>query len=150
MAFATKAPQASSPDLMAILVDTGILYALADVDDDWHERARAFVETCREALVAPVTVLPEVAYLLHKRLGPRAEAAFVRSLARGELAVEALADRDLPRCLELCEAHPDMGFVDASLVAMAERRRLRTLATTDRRHFASVRPRHVEQLTLLP
>lgn len=35
------------------------------------------------------------------------------------------------------------GFVDASVVAIAERLRHGTIATTDRRHFTAIRPRHV-------
>jgi predicted nucleic acid-binding protein len=43
-----------------------------------------------------------------------------------------------------------LGLVDASIVAIAERLKVRVLATTDRRHFGAVRPRHVERFTLVP
>ena len=43
-----------------------------------------------------------------------------------------------------------LGFVDATIVAIAERLKVRTLATTDRRHFAAIRPSHVERFTLVP
>jgi len=36
------------------------------------------------------------------------------------------------------------------IVAIAERLGLSTIATTDRRHFASVRPRHVAAFRLVP
>jgi predicted nucleic acid-binding protein len=39
---------------------------------------------------------------------------------------------------------------DASIVAMAERLKVRRIATTDRRDFARVRPRHVDALELVP
>jgi predicted nucleic acid-binding protein len=39
---------------------------------------------------------------------------------------------------------------DASVVAVAERLGLTDVATSDRRHFTVVRPRHVDALTLLP
>jgi predicted nucleic acid-binding protein len=39
-----------------------------------------------------------------------------------------------------------LGFVDASIVAMAERLKLRALVTTDRRDFARVRPTHITVL----
>jgi predicted nucleic acid-binding protein len=135
---------------MPLLLDTGVLYALADADDAWHERARHCVESTRNLLLVPVTVLPEIAYLLHARLGPRAERALVASVASGELAVEGLHRTDIERCLALLDEYPEIGFVDASLVAIAERLRLRTLATTDRRHFAAIRPRHVKAFELVP
>ncbi|HLK12559.1 MAG TPA: VapC toxin family PIN domain ribonuclease [Candidatus Binatia bacterium] len=99
---------------MPLLLDTGVLYALADRDDAWHGRARAYVERSHE------------------------------------LAVEGLTTADLQRCRELVGDYPDIGFVDASVVAIAERLRLRRIATTDRRHFAQVRPRHVRAFDLVP
>lgn len=135
---------------MAVLVDTGVLYALADADDAWHERARAWLEDQTDLLIAPVTVVPEVAYLIHTRLGAAAEVAFARSLAGGELEIEGLRGADVDRCCEVMERRPELGFVDASLVAIAERLNVRALATTDRRHFSGVAPRHVRRFELLP
>jgi uncharacterized protein len=135
---------------MAILVDTGVLYALADADDGWHERSRHWLEDLRELVLAPVTVLPEVAYLLQTRLGAAVERRFVRSLATGELDVEPLEPLDIQRTLELMGRYPDLGFVDLSMVAMAERLRVTTLATTDRRHLSRVTPRHIPSFTLVP
>ncbi len=42
------------------------------------------------------------------------------------------------------------GFVDASIVAMAERLKICGILTTDRRHFAAVKPEHCKEFTLLP
>ncbi len=135
---------------MPLLLDTGILYALADADDHWHERARDFLAGSREALLVPVTVLPEVSYLLRSRLGPEVEGSFVSSLVAGELSIEPLKLVDVERAAELLTRYPQIGLVDATVVAMAERLRLRSLVTTDRRHFGMVRPAHVESFELLP
>lgn len=43
-----------------------------------------------------------------------------------------------------------LDLIDASLVAVAERLRLTTLATLNRRDFTVVRPRHAEAFELLP
>lgn len=133
-----------------VLVDTGILYALADRDDAWHPRARRLLASAKDLLLVPVTVLPEVCHLLHERLGPRAERRFLVAVAEGELTIEDLGDSDLKRGVAILERYPAIGFVDASIVAMAERLGLSTIATTDRRHFASVRPRHVAAFRLVP
>ena len=135
---------------MAILVDTGILYALADADDAWHVRARALIEDTGDLLIVPATVLPEVAYLLHTRLGPDVELAFVHSVAAGDLEVEPVGRKDLLRCAEVLRRYPMLGFVDSSVVALAERLKIRAVATTDRRHFAAVAPKHVPRFDLLP
>lgn len=46
--------------------------------------------------------------------------------------------------------YPAMGFIDASVVATAERLMIETLATTDRRHFSQVHPSHTGRFTLVP
>jgi uncharacterized protein len=135
---------------MPLLIDTGPLYALADADDNWHVRTRDFLQKERRSLMVPVTVIPEAAYLIRKRLGVSAEKRFAESLAVKEIAVENLTTADLRRCSELLEAYDFLGFVDASVVAIAERLKLHSLVTTDRRDFARVRPRHAPAFELLP
>jgi nitronate monooxygenase len=73
-----------------------------------------------------------------------------QALDAGELGVEPMAGADLKRCDEVLDRYPALGFVDASVVAMAERLGVKTLATTDRRHFGPVSPRHVPRFTLVP
>jgi hypothetical protein len=131
-------------------MDTGALYALADSDDAWHGRMREFVEGEPRVLLVPVTVLPETAYLLRSRLGPKAENLFIESVAAGELSLEGLKLPDVARSIELMMRYDFLGFVDASLVAIAERLRLAALVTTDRRDFRRVRPKHVKVFELLP
>ena len=135
---------------MAVLVDTGVLYALADADDAWHERARDWIDDTNELLIVPVTVLPEIVYLLHSRLGAPAELAFVQSAAAGELEIEPLRQQDLARSTDVMRRYPVVGFVDATIVAMAERLKIETIATTDRRHFGLVKSRHTKGYQLVP
>ena len=135
-----------------ILADAGALYALADRRDAWHERMRRFWEGDPEPWLVPASVVTEAAFLYARRLGPDAEADFVGSLAAGVFGVETLEATDYARAADLIRAYGDLplGFVDASIVAMAERFDIATLVTTDRRHFAVVRPAHVPRLRLVP
>jgi len=135
-----------------ILADTGALYALADRRDAWYERMRRYWEDNAEPWLVPVSVVTETAFLYARRLGPGAEADFVGSLAAGVFPVEVLESADYARAADLIRAYADLplGFVDASIVAMAERLDVGTLVTTDRRHFAVVRPAHVPRLRLVP
>ena len=135
---------------MSLLVDTGVLYALADRRDAWHTRVRNYLRSHPGTLLAPVTILPEVAYLLRERIGVQAEQAFALSVANGEIAVEGLARRDFVRASELMSVYEWLGFVDATLIAVAERLKMSAVATTDRRHFGAVRPAHTERFTLVP
>jgi uncharacterized protein len=135
---------------MPLLVDTGVLYALADRRDAWHERVRTYLGDHAGTLLAPVTILPEVTQLLRDRIGAHAELAFVRAIASGELAIEAVQPSDLSRAAALMDTYGDLGFVDTTVIAMAERLRVPSIATTDRRHFANVRPKHRERFVLVP
>jgi len=135
-----------------LIVDAGPLYAAAATRDRNHRRSIELLSSAPRPLVVPALVVTEVAYLLGDRIGPHAEVAFARSLERGELLVEPALDSDWPRIAELAEQYADLplGIVDASVVALAERRDLDTIATLDHRHFATVKPRHVAAFTLLP
>jgi uncharacterized protein len=135
---------------MPLLLDTGVLYALADRGDAWHARARALLSSARDPLLTPITVIPEVTYLLATRIGDHAELAFVRSLADGEIGIEPVDAIVCTRAQELMVEYPAIGFVDATLVAIAERLKLLKIATTDRRHFSAIRPRHTQHFALVP
>ena len=106
-----------------IVVDTGPLIAIADADDQDHERCVATLGAASRPLMVPTTVLTEVCYLLARELGSRAEAAFLRSSRDGAFALAQTTLADLDRMAELVETYADLplGGVDASVVAVAER-----------------------------
>jgi predicted nucleic acid-binding protein len=137
---------------LPLLVDTGALFALADADDAAHARVRDFIGTVSEELVVPVTILPEIDYLVVSRLGVHVEIALLRAISSGDFRVEQLGNGDLQRSLELIEQYAEsrIGLVDASLVAIAERLRISRILTLDHRHFRMFRPRHCEVFDLLP
>jgi hypothetical protein len=137
---------------VSVVADTGALYALVDASDQWHERVTEWWKHNRKPILVPVTVLPEVAYLLHNRISPDAELAFVRSVADGELVTESVEPEDWDRAVSLMERYADLllGFVDASVVAVAERVEAREILTTDRQHFSVVRPQHLRAFALVP
>jgi predicted nucleic acid-binding protein len=137
---------------VAVLVDAGPLYAVADENDDEHETCVELLAELAGPLVVPVLVAGEVVQLLEARVGAEAEVRFVGALAAGELAVESVSAADWERIAELVWQYRDLplGTVDASLVAAAERLGIVTVATLDRRHFSVVRPAHVAAFELLP
>src|SRR5438477_11846132 len=109
-------------------------------------------EARRETMIVPLTVLPEMDYLVARRMGPRIAADLIERITAGELLVESLTSADLVRSIELMRqyADSDIGFVDASIVAIAERLGIRRVLTIDRRHFGLIRPRHCPALDILP
>ncbi len=135
-----------------LLVDTGILYALADRKDKWHARAAAFISEFTGRLLAPSTVLPETCYLLNTYLGQEAELAFIHAVVAREIALEQVTTADLARAAELMTTYADanIGMVDASVVAVAERLKISKILTVDRRHFAMIKPGHCSGFQLFP
>jgi|SRR5882724_2171264 len=123
---------------MAVLLDTGILYAFYDRDDSWHKRALALIQAERGALIVPAPVIPEVDHLLGDRLGGDAQATFHRGLAGGHYFVVDLPREHYGRVEELNRqfSQLSLGFVDAAVVAISEVLGLPRIATTDRRDFA--------------
>ncbi len=137
---------------MALILDTGPLYASLDRSDADHAACRALIEETDEALVIPGPVLVEVDYWIGKRLHPGVLVALLADIESGAYVVADLLAQDYTRVRELCDryADADIGFVDAAVLAIVERLNEAKLATLDRRHFGLLRPRHRESIELLP
>lgn len=137
---------------MALILDTGPLVAAADRDDAHHARCRALIDRADELLVVPSPVLPEFDSLVSEAVGPGAMIALLRDIESGGVVIEDLEAEDYSRVRELMDRYADLdvGFVDAAVLAIVERFGEPKLATLDRRHFAAMRPRHVDALELLP
>jgi predicted nucleic acid-binding protein len=137
---------------MALVLDTGPLYASLDRSDADYPSCRRLVEAANELLVIPAPVLVEVDYWIHTRLHPGVLVALLDDILSGAYRVEGVSARDYERIRDLCDryADADVGFVDAAVLAIVERLNEPKLATLDHRHFRVMRPRHVETLTLVP
>ena len=137
---------------MAVLLDTSAILALTNARDAHHEAVRVALGALSEPLIVPLPVLPEVDYLVARGVGPAGALAVVQSLVSGDIVIDHLAHADLERATELMGIYADaaIGFVDSTLIALAERLNCTRIATLDRRHFAFVRPRHCSQFEILP
>lgn len=135
---------------MTLILDTGPLLAALDVADPDHERCAALLVDAREDLAVPALVLAELDYWCAQRLGLDAWLVFLDDVLAGAYGIEAPTIGDLARCRELQERYANLGLVDASVVALAERLGEPKVATLDERHFRAVRPAHVAWLDLLP
>jgi hypothetical protein len=137
---------------VALILDTGPLYASLDRTDQDHRRCRALIEQAEEALVIPAPVLVEVDYWVARRLGAGTFVALIDDIRSGAYVVEDVLAPDYTRIRTICDryAASDVGFVDAAVLAIVERLDEPKLATLDHRHFGLLRPRHRDALELLP
>ena len=134
-----------------MIVDTGILYALADRRDAHHASACQVFDS-DELKVVPEPVIVETDWMILERLGVDVEMRFLASLGEGAFNIESPGQADRRRALELVKTYRALkiGYVDAVTVAMAERLNEIVVATVSRRLFGTIRPRHVTQFVLIP
>lgn len=137
---------------MPVLIDTSAVVAALDRADPAHDRVVAALGVERASILLPVVTLPEVAYLVEARHGASRAAMVLTRITQGPWPIIGLEAADLSRTTELKGRYADagLGFVDAALVALAERLGVIRVYTLDRRDFAMVRPSHVEALEVLP
>ena len=133
---------------MSILADTSGIITLLDASDPHYQEATRYLAD----LVVAQSILCEVDYLASKYYGAHASRRFFASVVRGDFTLLPLNLEDIRRTYEVMEQYADaeIGFVDASLVALAEKHRIRRVLTLDKRHFSMFRPKGLGYLELLP
>lgn len=137
---------------MGYLLDTGFLYALLNRTEQMHQAVVAAAQTIREPIILPVPAVTETAYLLLHDVGTAAVGDFIESLATTDLILETPVSADYTRAAEVIRQYADsrVDFVDAVIVAIAERLLISKILTLDQRHFRMFRPRHCASFELLP
>lgn len=106
----------------------------------------------QERLVVPYVVLPEATYLIYKYQGHQVMRRFMRQMMHPAWNFESLQSSDLIHISAALEKYADLklDFVDAAIVAIAERLGISRILTLDRRDFLVIRPSHCDTFTLLP
>jgi hypothetical protein len=116
------------------LVDAGPLVALIDRSDADHRRCVEVLDEISPPLLTTWPAFTEACYLLGNRAGWAGQDALWRMAARDDLLIADLTPPLRQRSRDLMEKYRDtpMDLADATLVAIAEQRRLRRVFTLDR------------------
>jgi predicted nucleic acid-binding protein len=140
----------------ALVADSGGLLRALESDGRggpaWPEYARELASAA--VIIVPALVLAEVDYFLGRRRS--AMRALLGDIfdPRSRYEFEPATPSDFARAMEFDSkfADLDLGLVDGLVAAVAERRRVHRVLTTDRAEFAAVRvgDRYNRPLTLLP
>lgn len=134
-----------------IVVDTSVVYALADRGDADHGRAVDWIGTVRTNLVTTPLAVAEMDHMISTLGGAEAAAALYEDLTSGVYLVEwwAGAMRDT---IEVARRHSKLGLglADCSLVALADHMSTTVIATLDERPFRLVKARNGAAFTILP
>ncbi len=131
-----------------ITLDTSALYALLNRRDRAHTAAVAALEDDPGPYLVPAATLGEVAYLVEERLGINVLDLLLADLESGAYTLDC-GEADLGRARQLVKRYEDLalGFVDAAVIACAERTGGRVL-TFDLRDFGVVAAEGT--ITILP
>ena len=137
---------------MPVVLDTSALVAVASRRDPAHGAMTHVLGVERSGIHVPQTILAEAAQVVTARAGSTVWSSMLRGILDSDWRVESVTDDDLRRCSDIMDAYADsrMDFVDATVMAVAERLGAKRIYTLDRRDFSMMRPRHVDTFELLP
>jgi uncharacterized protein len=134
------------------LADTSFIVGLLNQSDSRH-REIVSVYKKQDKILVIQSVLNEVIYHLEKQLGKQSTADFLKAITNHkQFLLIPLEDTDILRTAEILEQYLDsrIDFVDASIMAVAERMRSNIILTLDRRDFGIFRPVHISCFEILP
>jgi predicted nucleic acid-binding protein len=136
---------------MIAIVDTGFVLAVESRTDKHHIACRRLYQQSAY-IYMPQSVLNEVAYFLTKEYGNQVTSRFLKQLPRSKYILTRLEDWDIDRTADLLAEYADsrIDFVDATVIALAERLNIAQILTLDRRDFGIVRPSHIAHFEILP
>jgi predicted nucleic acid-binding protein len=136
---------------MTVLADTGFVLAMSISRDKWSQACREIYQH-EPVILLPESSLAEIAYMLSKAGGSRGLIDFLYALPESRFDLVGLEQQDIRRATKLLDTYQNLplDFVDAAIIALAERMNITRILTVDRRDFSIVRPRHIEHFELLP
>ena len=123
---------------MQIILDTSAIIALSDRRHHLNKDIIDLVSQKESICIIPSTVTVEVCQLLKYRFGSKYEKKFLEEINKSSFIMETVTFKDIPRILQILTKYDDLnaGYVDSSIVAIAERLGTNKLLTLDRKHFS--------------
>ena len=135
-----------------ILTDAGPLVALLDRGESSHAACVALLGELTGPMLTTWPAFTEAMYLLGEAGGWVAQDALWGLVERGDLELASQAPAQAERMRALMAKYRDrpMDLADASLVVLAEERRLRDIFTLDRADFSTYRLHRRQTFRLWP
>jgi uncharacterized protein len=136
--------------LRRVLVDTGPIVAVLSPTDANHHRCVDQLRKLRSPLVTCWPVLIETAWLL--RNDPSAIAILMKSFPAGLFELARLEASDLAPVEDILHHYRNLNLqvADGVLLHLANREKIHTVFTLDRRDFGAVRLKTGEKLEIIP
>lgn len=135
---------------VSALIDTGVILALVDRHDRWHEACVEVYNRTQLPLLTSEAVLAEVFHLTYRNLR---DVQGVWTLVRaGAIHMAPIGNDELPNIRNLMHTYSDhpMDFADATLVHLAAREGISLVLTIDHDDFETYRIGGRKKFTILP
>lgn len=112
----------------SVIADSGFIVALANRSDKRHADVKPIYSRYPKILL-PQLVLVEVAYLIGRDVGISTVVGFLRGISASRFELIEATDQDIERIAHILEQYADskVDFVDASVMAIAERLNITTV-----------------------
>jgi uncharacterized protein len=126
---------------MALIADSGALYAAFDRADAYHRDVSDYLRHVDEKPVVSPLVLAELDHLALVRLGEDARAVIMAELA-DTVSVATFTHTMFVAAADVAARHSGLrlGLTDASIMMLAHEYGTRDILTIDQRHFRAVQP----------
>ena len=137
---------------MALVLDTGVLYAALDENDADHAACAGLLGSTREQLVIPSPVLIELDYWVRKFASADAWLTFCEDVGGGAFVIYPLDTELLLTAARLQARYADLplGLVDAAVFVTCEALGEPKVATLDHRDFGILRTDTGKALDIVP
>jgi uncharacterized protein len=137
---------------VAVLIDTSFLLALTNHSDDNHQRALNTMRTLAEARMIAIPVLLELFYMVATRVSYSSAVKLFGRVQSAGFQLQPISREDMARMQAIMEQYEDseFDFVDAAIMALAERLNITQICTFDHGDLTIFRPVYCDYLELLP
>lgn len=117
--------------MKSTLIDAGPLIALFNKNDKYHDQIKQFLKEYKGKLISSWPVITEVSHMLSFNI--KTQIDFMTWINRGAIQLEDIDSEGINRILELSKKYSDvpMDLADASLVAIAEKKKIKEIITID-------------------
>lgn len=138
--------------MKSVIVDASFLVSLTNPKERHHQACVQVAHEISSRLIIPITVIPEAAHIIAKRISHRAMRLFISQMQHPQWQIETVTAVDLERAVQVLETYADaqLDFADSTIIAIAERLKIETILTLDRRDFTMIRPSHVDFFEIRP
>ena len=122
-----------------------------DKSDKNHKLVKKFFQNNNNIYyILPSTTVPELCYLINTKLGLYFELKFLEEINQN-FNLEPISYTDILRIIEILKKYGSLniGYVDASIVAIAERLKINKMLTLNRKHFEVIAPRGFDNFDIL-